>query len=282
MDMTTLLNVDSVNKQYKDSDFKLQDASLTISTNETVGLIGKNGSGKSTLINILVGNRHKDNGSITFFGEEHTVDDVEYKEHIGVVFDDLRVPNKLTIKDIDKVFQSIYMTWNSQKFFDLIKYFELPLQTKIKTFSRGMRMKIALTIALSHDVKLLILDEATAGMDVSGREEVMEILEDFVAQGRGILISSHISEDIEHLADKLVFMKDGRMILTEQKDILLAQYGIVTTEDKDVEIPKHLIIASRLSKGKYQILVKDYAEIENAEPLKHIDDATKIIMRGEV
>ncbi|MFB2419159.1 ABC transporter ATP-binding protein [Staphylococcus aureus] len=280
--MTTLLNVDRVNKQYKDSDFKLQDASLTIATNETVGLIGKNGSGKSTLINILVGNRHKDNGSITFFGEEHTVDDVEYKEHIGVVFDDLRVPNKLTIKDIDKVFQSIYMTWNSQKFFDLIKYFELPLQTKIKTFSRGMRMKIALTIALSHDVKLLILDEATAGMDVSGREEVMELLEDFVAQGRGILISSHISEDIEHLADKLVFMKDGRMILTEQKDILLAQYGIVTTGDKDVEIPKHLIIASRLSKGKYQILVKDYAEIKNAEPLKHIDDATKIIMRGEV
>ena len=280
--MTTLLNLDRVNKQYKSSDFKLQDASLTISTNETVGLIGKNGSGKSTLINILVGNRHKDNGSITFFGEEHAIDDVEYKEHIGVVFDDLRVPNKLTIKDIDKVFQSIYMTWNSQKFFDLIKYFELPLQTKIKTFSRGMRMKIALTIALSHDVKLLILDEATAGMDVSGREEVMELLEDFVAQGGGILISSHISEDIEQLADKLVFMKDGRMILTEQKDILLAQYGIVTTEDKDVEIPKYLIIASRLSKGKYQILVKDYAEIENAEPLKHIDDATKIIMRGEV
>ncbi len=280
--MTTLLNVDRVNKQYKDSDFKLQDASLTIATNETVGLIGKNGSGKSTLINILVGNRHKDNGSILFFGEEDAMDDVEYKEHIGVVFDDLRVPNKLTIKDIDKVFQSIYTSWNSQKFFDLIKYFELPLQTKIKTFSRGMRMKIALTIALSHDVKLLILDEATAGMDVSGREEVMELLEDFVAQGGGILISSHISEDIEQLADKLVFMKDGRMILTEQKDILLAQYGIVTTEEKDVEIPKHLIIASRLSKGKYQILVKDYEEIENAEPLKHIDDATKIIMRGEV
>ncbi|HHQ5208646.1 ABC transporter ATP-binding protein [Staphylococcus aureus] len=280
--MTTLLNVDRVNKQYKDSDFKLQDASLTIATNETVGLIGKNGSGKSTLINILVGNRHKDNGSILFFGEEHAMDDVEYKEHIGVVFDDLRVPNKLTIKDIDKVFQSIYTSWNSQKFFDLIKYFELPLQTKIKTFSRGIRMKIALTIALSHDVKLLILDEATAGMDVSGREEVMELLEDFVAQGGGILISSHISEDIEQLADKLVFMKDGRMILTEQKDILLAQYGIVTTEEKDVEIPKHLIIASRLSKGKYQILVKDYEEIENAEPLKHIDDATKIIMRGEV
>ncbi|HGO5219298.1 TPA: ATP-binding cassette domain-containing protein [Staphylococcus aureus] len=276
--MTTLLNVDRVNKQYKDSDFKLQDASLTIATNETVGLIGKNGSGKSTLINILVGNRLKDNGSIAFFGEEHAMDDVEYKEHIGVVFDDLRVPNKLTIKDIDKVFQSIYTTWNSQKFFDLIKYFELPLQTKIKTFSRGMRMKIALTIALSHDVKLLILDEATAGMDVSGREEVMELLEDFVTQGGGILISSHISEDIEQLADKLVFMKDGRMILTEQKDILLAQYGIVTTGDKDVEIPKHLIIASRLSKGKYQILVKDYAEFENAEPLKHIDDATKIIM----
>ena len=106
--MTTLLNLDRVNKQYKSSDFKLQDASLTISTNETVGLIGKNGSGKSTLINILVGNRHKEITVVITFWEEHAIDDVEYKEHIGVVFDDLRVPNKLTIKDIDKSI-SIYL-----------------------------------------------------------------------------------------------------------------------------------------------------------------------------
>ena len=109
--------------------------------------------------------------------------DYAYKEHIGVVFDDLRVPDKLEIKDMDKVFANIFKTWNSDRFFEVIQRFELPTNAQIKTFSRGMCMKAALAMALAHDTKLLILDEATAGMDVSGREEVIEMLEDYISEG---------------------------------------------------------------------------------------------------
>ena len=207
--MEKLLEINHLNKSYNQSEFHLSNISFSIKPGEVVGLIGKNGSGKSTLINTIVGNRHKDNGKISFFDEE-VEEDNTYKEHIGVVFDDLRVPNKLTLTSVDKVFANIYRTWNSEEFFSLIKEFELPTQNKVNTFSRGMRMKTALSIAMAHDSKLLILDEATAGMDVSGREQVIEILEDYTNEGNGILISSHISEDIEQLANKLVFMRDGK------------------------------------------------------------------------
>ena len=219
--MEKLLEINHLNKSYNQSEFHLSNISFSIKPGEVVGLIGKNGSGKSTLINTIVGNRHKDNGKISFFDEEVDEEDNTYKEHIGVVFDDLRVPNKLTLTSVDKVFANIYRTWNSEEFFSLIKEFELPTQNKVNTFSRGMRMKTALSIAMAHDSKLLILDEATAGMDVSGREQVIEILEDYTNEGNGILISSHISEDIEQLANKLVFMRDGEIILKENKEELL-------------------------------------------------------------
>ncbi|EHJ08327.1 ABC transporter ATP-binding protein [Staphylococcus simiae] len=279
--MTKLLKIEHLTKRYSESSFKLENISLSIDSSETVGLIGKNGSGKSTLINILVGNRHKDSGNIEFF-EQPLTKDMSYKEEIGVVFDDLRVPNKLTVTEVNKIFEHIYQSWDSNRYFDLIQHFDLPKDTKLSTFSRGMRMKIALSVAMSHHAKLLILDEATAGMDISGREEVLELLEMFVEQGGGILISSHISEDIEQLADKLVFMKDGKIILTERKDELLAKYGIVTTDSEEISIPEHTIIASRSYKGQRQILVNDTLQVFDAQPLTHIDDATKIMMRGDV
>lgn len=204
------------------------------------------------------------------------------KEHIGVVFDDLRVPDKLEIKDMDKVFADIFKTWNSDRFFEVIQRFELPTNVQIKTFSRGMRMKAALAMALAHDTKLLILDEATAGMDVSGREEVIEMLEDYISEGNGILISSHISEDIEHLATKLIFMRDGEIVLQESKEELLNQYGIVEVDEHDdLDIPQDIIIASRVRQGQRQTLVKDWSSVTNANPLNTIDDATKLIMRGD-
>lgn len=194
----------------------------------------------------------------------------------------MRVPNKLTIKDINKVFNTIFQTWDSNQFFSLIDQFELPKTNMINTFSRGMRMKTALAIALAHDSKLLILDEATAGMDVSGREQVMEILEDFINEGNSILISSHISEDIEQLATKLVFMKDGKVILEEGKDKLLSTYGIVKQPVEAFNIPNELIVASRIRKQEHITLVNDYTALTGAEPLEQIDEATKIIMRGEI
>lgn len=280
--MEHLLQVQDLNKSYKKSNFHLKDISLTLQPGEVIGLIGKNGSGKSTLINTLVGNRFKDSGEISFFDQVISDKDHAYKEHIGVVFDDLRVPDKLEIKDMDKVFADIFKTWNSNRFFEVIQRFELPTNAQIKTFSRGMRMKAALAMALAHDTKLLILDEATAGMDVSGREEVIEMLEDYISEGNGILISSHISEDIEHLATKLIFMRDGEIVLQESKEELLNQYGIVEVDEHDdLDIPQDIIIASRVRQGQRQILVKDWSSVTNANPLNTIDDATKLIMRGD-
>lgn len=280
--MEHLLQVQDLNKSYKKSNSHLKDISLTLQPGEIIGLIGKNGSGKSTLINTLVGNRFKDSGEISFFDQVISDKDHAYKEHIGVVFDDLRVPDKLEIKDMDKVFADIFKTWNSDRFFEVIQRFELPTNVQIKTFSRGMRMKAALAMALAHDTKLLILDEATAGMDVSGREEVIEMLEDYISEGNGILISSHISEDIEHLATKLIFMRDGEIVLQESKEELLNQYGIVEVDEHDdLDIPQDIIIASRVRQGQRQTLVKDWSSVTNANPLNTIDDATKLIMRGD-
>ncbi|MCH4447755.1 ABC transporter ATP-binding protein [Staphylococcus haemolyticus] len=280
--MEHLLQVQDLNKSYKKSNFHLKDISLTLQPGEVIDLIGKNGSGKSTLINTLVGNRFKDSGEISFFDQVISDKNHAYKEHIGVVFDDLRVPDKLEIKDMDKVFADIFKTWNSDRFFEVIQRFELPTNVQIKTFSRGMRMKAALAMALAHDTKLLILDEATAGMDVSGREEVIEMLEDYISEGNGILISSHISEDIEHLATKLIFMRDGEIVLQESKEELLNQYGIVEVDEHDdLDIPQDIIIASRVRQGQRQILVKDWSSVTNANPLNTIDDATKLIMRGD-
>lgn len=280
--MEHLLQVQDLSKSYKKSNFHLKDISLTLKPGEVIGLIGKNGSGKSTLINTLVGNRFKDSGEISFFDQVISDKDHAYKEHIGVVFDDLRVPDKLEIKDMDKVFADIFKTWNSDRFFEVIQRFELPTNAQIKTFSRGMRMKAALAMALAHDTKLLILDEATAGMDVSGREEVIEMLEDYISEGNGILISSHISEDIEHLATKLIFMRDGEIVLQESKEELLNQYGIVEVDEHDdLDIPQDIIIASRVRQGQRQTLVKDWSSVTNAHPLNTIDDATKLIMRGD-
>ena len=192
------------------------------------------------------------------------------------------MPNKLTITDIDKVFSKIFNYWNSEHFFNLIQKFELPKINQISTFSRGMRMKTALAIALSHDTKLLILDEATAGMDVSGREEVLEILEDYVSKGHGILLSSHISEDMEHLATKLIFMRDGHILLQEDKHILLTEYGIIETDETHpLDLPQETIVASRIRQGQRQTLVKHRHHFKQARPLQNIDDATKLIMRGD-
>lgn len=280
--MAQLLTVHELNKSYKKSEFQLSNISFSINPQEVVALIGKNGSGKSTLINTLVGNRFKDSGSIQFFEQTVSKNDNQYKEYLGVVFDDLRVPNKLTITEMDKVFSNIFTTWDQQKFFDTIRYFDLPLKQQLSSFSRGMRMKAALAIALAHDTKLLILDEATAGMDISGREEVLELLEDYIAQGHGVMMSSHISEDIEQIATKLIFMKDGEIVLTEDKHRLLNSYGIIEQTEETVNIPDDIVVASRVRNNTRTTLINDRSRVLNAQSLQSIDDATKLVMRGDI
>ncbi|MEB6838066.1 ABC transporter ATP-binding protein [Staphylococcus simulans] len=277
--MDSYLKVKNLCKSYKNSTFKLDNISFTIDTNEIVGLIGKNGSGKSTLINTLVGNKLKNSGEIYFFGNSIKHNDVSYKQNIGVVFDDIRLPDKLNITQIDKVFSKIYFNWNSKKFNNLITFFELPIDQKLSTFSRGMSMKVSIAVALSHESRILLLDEATAGMDSSSREEVKELLSEFKSEGNSILITSHISDDIEDLADKLIFMKNGGIVFIISKDELYENYGIFKIKDMNSFNYNHPdIIASH--SNKREALVKKGKEFSNVSPLKNIDQATNIIMRG--
>ncbi|REI07311.1 ABC transporter ATP-binding protein [Staphylococcus felis] len=279
--MDSYLNVKNLCKSYKNSTFKLNNISFTIDTNEIVGLIGKNGSGKSTLINTLVGNKFKNDGEIYFFGNSIKHNDVSYKQNIGVVFDDIRLPHKLNITQIDKVFSKIYFNWNSKKFNNLITLFELPINQKLSTFSRGMSMKVSIAVALSHESRLLLLDEATAGMDSSSREEVKELLTEFKSEGNSILITSHISDDIEDLADKLIFMKNGEIVFVILKEELYENYGVCKIEDMNSFNHDHPdIIASHNNKG--EALVKKGEKFSNISPLKNIDQATNIIMRGTI
>lgn len=280
--MEYLLNVQHLNKKYVNAKFQLLDINFFIEPNTVVGIIGKNGSGKSTLINTLVGNRFKDSGKISFFDNFSDSNVALYKENIGVVFDNLRMPNKLNIIQLNKVFNNIYKTWDSPKFFKFIEQFELPKTKKLSTFSRGMGMKLSLAIALSHDTKLLILDEMTAGMDVLGREEVIEVLEHFANNGNGILMSSHISEDMEKIAKKLIFMKDGKILLQEDKETLLTKYGIIELNENSLNMVKKSIIAYRKHNNVLYALISDKALFPHAKTVKSIDSVTKLLMGGEV
>lgn len=282
--MHRLLEVKHLNKAFKNSEFTLQDVSFEVDPGEVVAFIGKNGSGKSTTLSTAIGNVPKDSGEVRFFGQTIEEDDYEYKNDVGVVFDTVKLPKKLKVVDIEKIMQQMYRNWESETFWKYIEEFELPRKQKVESYSRGMSMKLSLAIALSHHSRLLLLDEATAGIDVSGREQVLEILEDCKEQGVGMVISSHIVEDLEYIADRLIFMRQGQIVLAVSKSELMEHYHIVKS-DKEAyaQVPREQVIAQRERKGIIEALVKGTVEGEgiSCESLHSIDDATKILMRGE-
>ena len=282
--MHRLLEVKHLNKSFKNSEFALQDVSFEVDPGEVVAFIGKNGSGKSTTLSTAIGNVPKDSGEVRFFGQTIEEDDYEYKNDVGVVFDTVKLPKKLKVVDIEKIMQQMCRNWESETFWKYIEEFELPRKQKVESYSRGMSMKLSLAIALSHHSRLLLLDEATAGIDVSGREQVLEILEDCKEQGVGMVISSHIVEDLEYIADRLIFMRQGQIVLTVSKSELMEHYHIVKG-DQDVyaQVPREQVSAQRERKGIVEVLVKGTVETEGitCESLHSIDDATKILMRGE-
>ncbi len=197
------LELNGVTKQYKD--FKLDSISFTVPQGSIVGLIGENGAGKSTTINAILGLIVTEQGKISVFNGKDV--SAETKEHIGVVFDGSNYPDNLTPKKLGKVFQNIYAEWNNKKYFELLNKFELPINKKLKEFSKGMNMKYSIAVALSHNSKLLILDEATSGLDPIIRDDILEMFLDFIQdEEHSILVSSHITSDLEKIADYIVFI----------------------------------------------------------------------------
>ena len=208
--------------------FTLDNLNLTLPSGCIMGLIGENGAGKSTTIKLILDMIHKDSGSITILGKDNS-DSIELtKEDIGVVMDEVGIPECLTVKQVGNVMKHTFRNWNEAEYARLVQKLALPDKKQFKELSRGMKMKLGIAIALSHNAKLLLLDEATSGLDPVVRDEVVEMFSDFTREeNHSILISSHIVSDLEKLCDYVAFLHKGKLLLCEEKDQLLAEYGLI-------------------------------------------------------
>ena len=220
------LEIKNVSKSF--SGFSLDNLSLTLPSGCIMGLIGENGAGKSTTIKLILDILHKDSGSITVLGRDNGKDISLIKEDIGVVMDEVGIPECLTVKQVGKIMKHTFCNWNEAEYMRLLEKLDLPDKKLFKDFSRGMKMKLGIAIAMSHGAKLLLLDEPTSGLDPVVRDDVIDIFYDFTRdEDHSILISSHIVSDLERLCDYVAFLHKGKLMLCEEKDELLSEYGII-------------------------------------------------------
>ena len=237
--------------------FKLGPVNLSIPKGTIVGYIGQNGAGKSTTIKLLLGLLRKDSGDIRLLDEENP-NSVELKDKLGVVFDDLLVPEEMTLVDLEKFCSRVYSKWDREFFYQLKKKFKLSEKQAIQSYSRGMRMKLSMAVALSHKAEILILDEATSGLDPIVRDEILDFLLDFIQdENHTILISSHILSDLEKVADYIAFINDGKVLFVESKDELKENYAICTLSNEEVKnLDEEAIIGRRIHAFGQEMLVK--------------------------
>ncbi len=220
------LEIKNVSKSF--SGFCLDNISLALPSGCIMGLIGENGAGKSTTIKLILDMIHKDSGTITVLGKDNEHDISLTKEDVGVVMDEVGMPECLTAKQIGKVMKYTFRNWDEAEYARLLQKLSLPDNKPFKDFSRGMKMKLGITVAMSHGAKLLLLDEPTSGLDPVVRDEVVEMFYDFTRdENHTILISSHIVSDLERLCDYVAFLHKGKLLLCEEKDVLLSEYGII-------------------------------------------------------
>lgn len=270
--MNDALIISGLTKTYKD--FMLNEVSFSVPCGSIVGLIGENGAGKSTTINAVLGLIQKEAGSICVLGKEQP--DNEIKEQIGVVFDGNNYPEIFSTRKLNRVMKDIYHSWEEHTFLNLLKKFSLPTDKPIKQFSKGMKMKLAIAVALSHNSKLLILDEATSGLDPVIRDDILDILLDFAQdETHSILISSHITTDLEKIADYIVFIHEGQVVFSKLKDELIEQYGIIKCGAAQFEaLDKSDIIVYRKMDYEWQVLVADRAAMKKKYPKTLIDSVS--------
>ena len=255
--MNTALTITGLTKKY--DNFTLDNISFSVPSGSLVGLIGENGAGKSTPVNSILGLIKKDGGKITILGQD--IDDLDYtvKEKVGVVFDGSNFSEELTPIKLSKVLRDIYSSWDQSYFNDLLSQLDIPAAKKIKTFSKGMKMKLSIAAAFAHHPHLLILDEATSGLDPVVRDDILDMFLEFVQdEEHSILVSSHITSDLEKVADYIVFIHEGKMIFCMPKDELLERYGIIKCGAAQFDaVDKNDIVAYRKQDYEWQILVAD-------------------------
>ena len=279
-----MLKVKHLKKNY--ASFSL-DCSLEVKPGYVTGLIGQNGAGKSTTFKAILGLIQCDGGSIEIFGQS-TLNE-EDKQLLGVVLSDSGFSGYLTISDIIPILENLYKQFDKSFFLHMVNQFELPKNKKIKEFSTGMKAKLKIIVAMSHQAQLLILDEPTAGLDVIARDELLDMMRDYMAEDdqRAILISSHISSDLETLCDDIYMIHNGQVIMHEETDVLLSEYGLLKVDNQQFEqLDKAYILKYKKESYGYSCLThqkqyyrENYPNIvlENS----HIDDVMTMMIRGE-
>lgn len=269
--MDDLLTVRNLCKSY--NTFSLKNVNLEVPKGSIVGFIGENGAGKTTTIKAIIGAIRPEEGSIEVLGERLEEGFTQVKQDLGVVIEGSFFYGDFTPKAISKVLKGLYEKWDQAVFDGYCHKYQLPLEKKIKEFSKGMRMKLSLTIALSHHAKLLILDEPTSGLDPIVRSEILDEFLAFIQdEDHGILLSSHITTDLEKVADYICFIHDGQIIFTEEKDELIYNYGVLkvgVSQFEELDLKDFI----GWQKGQYQVeaLVKDKRGMQQKYPNFTID-----------
>ena len=250
--------LNGVTKAFRD--FTLDNVTLTVPEGTVCGLVGENGAGKTTAIRLLMGAIRADGGEISVLGRSPASPDFrEAKQEIGIVLDEAYFPEVMTAAQVGGVMRDTYRRWNTARYTEYLRRFELPEKKPFKEYSRGMRMKLAISVALSHEAKLLVLDEATAGLDPIVRDEIIETFREFaLEEGHSVLISSHIVSDLEKLCDSIAFLHRGKLLFHEEKDALLDRHGIFkgTAEQADSLLPEAVVGREESAYGGVRALVR--------------------------
>ena len=241
-----------------------------------MGFVGENGAGKTTTIGCVLNTLFRNSGVVRLFGKEMTDDDIELRENIGVVYDGNNFPDYLTAGQLSDIMQGVYQKWDNALFQKYLNTFHLNKSQKIGRYSKGMTMKLAIAVALAHHPKLLILDEATSGLDPVMRDEMLDVFLEFVRTNEhSILLSSHITSDLEKIADYITFIHNGKIILTERKDNLIYNYAILRCREKQfAELDTKDILAYRRQDYQIDVLVSDKRQAERKYAGVVIDHAT--------
>ncbi len=280
-----MIRLENVQKHYKEFDLN---CSLEVRPGQITGLVGENGAGKSTTFKLILGLIRDDGGTVEVFGKPIQQMTQKDKENMAVVLSDSGFSGYVTVKDLLPVMSSLYSKFDKNSFLKNCEKYKIPMNKKIKEFSTGMKTKLKMLVAISHEADLLILDEPTAGVDVIVRDEFMQMLQEYMANGqRSILISSHISTDLENLCDDLYMIHDGRIIMHEDTDVLLSEYAVLKPSlEQYEELDKQYLLKVKKESFAYRCLTNQrqyYAEnypnmvIEKG----NVDEMILLMVRGE-
>lgn len=251
------VEIKGITKRY--DGFTLNDVSFNVPKGSIMGFIGQNGAGKSTTIRSLLNIISVDEGEIKLLGMDHIKNEKEIKERIAVVFDELPFHDIFNAKDMSRIFEGIYPKWNRNEYMRYLDRFELPRKKKVGDFSKGMKMKLQIACALSHDAELLVMDEATAGLDPVVRDEILRIFMEYLESGeRSILMSSHITSDLEKIADSVTFINKGKILLSSYKDNILERHGVIKCSNEELKnIAPEDIVSTRKNSYGAEVMVHD-------------------------